>query len=766
MKRRDSANLAFASIALFTSVLAVGGVLRWTQALVAILVAVAFGVMFFSQRQLDRSPPLVVLILVAIGLTAIQLIPLPAGVLEALNPTGVGLRADGAAIAGADPWMSISLDPAATLGRLAFFVILLGVALVSLRLAVVERGRFFVLGAVAITCGLAALVTGVHTMIQADTLYGLYTPQYVKYAPVFGPLLNPNHLGGLMGIGALVSLGLAFYHRQPPQLRVLWVGIALACTITCAASLSRGAMVGLVIGLVVGVAVLIGSRLSSSTTSRRRRIRNAMPIGIVVVLGFGVALYWSAGDVVDQLDNTSVTELHESGSKYAAWDSSLTLARETPWVGIGRGAIESTLTRVHPGSARATYSHLENEYLTAVVEWGVPGTIALAIVMGWCFMVALRRRHDGALAAAPLGALAMIMFQSSVDFGVELLGLAVPVTMLAATVQLVPLRPTTNLRNLRLQRLAIIFALLGAAVVLSLPVTRTVREDHERILAHETPFDEIRGSVERHPLDYIAFGEAATLAWRKNDPRSVSYLNHALVLHPTHPGLHRLAARMLVTVRRHDQAAVEYALAMRGEAAPRRMLDEVVRVMPDAERVAAAIPTDYPNIDAMLHSLADMKRDDISIKWLTRVARRPPHDLRVIDQLYKLAMARKDFDAARDAAELRLKIANTVTSKYKLAQVRFLRNEHDLLIKQLADVQTWTGHVDEKSKSWLILCDVHMQRGTWDPALKCLHQLDASGLMASDRAQINKRLAEIAQKRTYESRMKAMEALEKSIKQP
>jgi O-antigen ligase len=706
-----------------------------------------------------------VLILVAIGLTAVQLIPLPSGVLEALNPTGSGLRADGAAIADAEPWSSISLDPAATLGRLAFFIILLGVALVSLRLAVVERGRFIVLGCVAITCGLAALVTGVHTMVQADTLYGLYAPQYVKYAPVFGPLLNPNHLGGLMAVGTIVSIGLAFYHRQPPQLRVLWVGIALACTITCAASLSRGALVGLVIGLVVAAALLIGSKLSSKP-AHRRRVRNSMPIVIVVVLGFGVALFWSAGDVVEQLDNTSVTELSQTGSKYAAWDSSLTLVRESPWVGIGRGAVESTLTRVHPGSARATYSHLENEYLTSVVEWGIPGTIVLALVIGWCFMVALRRRHDGPLAAAALGALSMIMFQSSVDFGVELLGLAVPVTMIAATVQLVPLRPTTNLRNLRLQRLAMMFALLGAAVVLSLPMTQSVREDHERVVAHETPLEEIRASVERHPLDYLAFGEAAAIAWRKNDPRAVRFLNHALVLHPTHPGLHRLAARMLVAIRRHDQAAVEYALAMGGEAMPRRMLEEIVRTLPDAERVAAAIPTDYPNIDAMLHSLADMKRDDVSIKWLARVARRPQHDLRVIDQLYKLAMARKDLEAAGDAAELRLKVAKTVTSKLKLAQVRFQRKEHDLLIKQLADVSTWNGHVEEKWKAWLILCDVHMQRETWDPALECLHKLDASGLMVSDRTQIIKRLAEITQKRTYESRMKAMEALEKSVKQP
>ncbi|MBA3538029.1 MAG: O-antigen ligase family protein, partial [Deltaproteobacteria bacterium] len=627
-----------------------------------------------------------------------------------------------------------------------------------------ERGRFALLAAVALTCGIAAVITGFHTLVGATSLYGMYTPRNVSTPMVHGPLLNPNHLGGLMAIGAVLSTGLAFYHRQATQLRVLWVVTGIACVIAMAASMSRGAMVGLVIGLVVTGVMLVAGRFTPPEGGRRHTgLRNDIPIAIVVALGLGVALYVSAGNVVEQLDNTSVTELSQPNSKYAAWKSSLELLRETPVVGIGRGAVESTLTRVHEASAYATFSHLENEYLTAVVEWGVLGSLAMAIAFGWCILTAIRRWRDGPLAAAALGALAMIMFQSSVDFGIELLGLAVPVTIIAATVALVPLRETEARTSLRLRRGGLIVALFAVTLLLLLPQTRSVAEDHELISQNPTA-DELRESMERHPLDYLGYGQAADVASRNNGANAVQYLNHALLLHPTHPGLHRLAARMLVKARHYDQAAIEYSLAMKVEIAPRRLLEEVVKALPAADVAAAAIPTDYPRLDIMLRSLADIERQDISLKWLARVAKRPQHDLRVIDMLYELALARKDLDSAKAAAELRRSVARTTTSHLMLVKVMFQRKEYDALLADLADGATWTGRIDEKAEAWSILCDIHIEQKNWDNALKCIHRLDASGVVPqSARWSVQKRLQTITEQRTYESKMRAIEAMEREL---
>lgn len=765
MRARDLVCLGLVAAALLLSVLAVGGALRWVQAAVAALTACAVLVQLWSRRRLDRAPPLVLWLAVAAGLCAVQLLPLPHGVLAAVDATGTQLRDDGAAIAGTSPWQAISLDPAATLRGLAMLATLLGIALLGLRFAVVERGRFLVLGGVAVTCGLAAVVAGVHALLGADRLYGVYAPVHMQ--AVFGPLLNPNHMGGLMAIGAVLGFGLAFYPNQLAQLRVLWVGVCVTCSAACAATMSRGAMLGLAIGLCVAAAVLVSSRMSSDHRRRRHQTwRRDLPVAMVIGLGVALALYASAGNVAGQLRDTSFTELSKPVSKYAAWKSSLDLVREAPLVGIGRGAVESSLTRVHPASAYFTFSHLENEYLSAVVELGIPGAIVLGGLFLWGALVAFRRWRDGPLAAAALGALAAIGFQSSVDFGVELLGLAVPVVLIACTVQLVPLRPETSgrLGRVRVARALLVGLLAGAALLAVSSATRDVQEDHDALLdqPHATLAD-VRELVARHPLDYYGFGVGADIASRDDDVRAAAWLNHALALHPTHPGLHRLAARMLVGLRLYPQAAVEYGLALDAQVAPRQLLEEIVLLIPNPTAAAAAIPTDYPNPEAIHHALVEMNRSDIEQGWLARVSELPQHDLRAIDAWIDLANSRGDLGEAERAAQLRLDVAHTTTSRLKLARVQLRRGEYAPLLAELADVREWNGRLDEKGEAWRILCDVHIAQKDWDVALECLHHLDTSGLAAGGHSEIDQRLRDITEQRTVETQMKEVEHLKQEL---
>ncbi|HET9621098.1 MAG TPA: O-antigen ligase family protein, partial [Kofleriaceae bacterium] len=355
--------------------LVIGGALRWTQAVVAGLVGLALVVQAGSRRRLVGMSPLLILFMVGLGLTALQLVPLPDGVLGFLDARGTELRNDGAAIAGTAPWHAISLDPGSTLRALGFLVTLLGVAVLGLRIASSERGRYYIIAGVALTCGLAAAVTGAHTLLNLDSLYGVYAPQHAT-PPILGPLLNPNHLGGLMAMGAVLSIGLAFHPRQASQLRVLWIVLAIGCSATAMMSLSRGATLALALGVVTTLGLLIASRLGETDDDRsrwRRRLTNDVPIAIVIGFGLAVAVYTSAGRVADQLDNTTVVELNQPLSKYEAWRSSFDLVAEAPWLGIGRGAFEPAFTRVHDASAYITFSHLENEYIQIIVEWGVPG---------------------------------------------------------------------------------------------------------------------------------------------------------------------------------------------------------------------------------------------------------------------------------------------------------------------------------------------------------------------------------------------------------
>ena len=766
MRARDRISLAIGGAALLVSVLVIGSVLRWTQAIVAALVGLALVMQLGSRRRLGQVSPLVVLLGFAIVLTALQLIPLPDALLDALNARGNELRSDGAALAGTAPWHAISLDPAGTLRALAFFITLLGVALLGLRITSSERGRYLVLAGVAVTCSLAAAVTGLHTLLNMQSLYGVYEPQHAT-PPILGPLLNPNHLGGLMAIGAVLAVGLVFYQRQTAQLRVLWVVIAIGCSATAMASLSRGATLALGLGVATTIALLFAGRLGATSDDRsrpRRALINDVPIAIVIAFGLAVAVYTSAGKVADQLENTSLAELHQPLSKYEAWRSSFRLVEETPWVGIGRGALEPTFTRVHEPSAYITFSHLENEYIQAAVEWGVPGAIVLGLAFAWCIATAVKRWRDGPLAAAAIGACAAILFQSSVDFGVELLGVAVPALLVATTLFGVRLRESRT-RWVTGARVLLVMALAGSSAVLLLPVTRSIQEDHDWLIAaDDATLADMRQVMERHPLDYLSYGEAAALMLRTGDAQAAKLLNHALQLHPTHPGLHRLAARMLIAGGHRSQGAVEYALALRGTLSPKNLVAEIVALLPEVDLAAAAIPTDAANHAQILRSLNELSRNDIALRWLAHVVVGPQHDLAVIDELYALAMNRYDLPVAELAARRRLGESHTSTSRIMLARVMFRREAFDQVIQDLADVPKWKGRTDEQADAWFLVCDCYIEKRAWDPALECLHKIDGSGIIAgAQRNDVVKRLTIVNEQRTTEAKQKAIEAMERAL---
>src|SRR3990167_7240980 len=132
-----AAGLAATSVAIF----AVGGAFRWAQALVAAVLAIALAAIFRSRRVAARVSPLIATLGVAAALSALQLVPSPAGLVAQLEPVGSGLRDDGAALADVSPWRALTLDVPGTLRGIAFFLILLAVAAVTVRMAVSERGR-------------------------------------------------------------------------------------------------------------------------------------------------------------------------------------------------------------------------------------------------------------------------------------------------------------------------------------------------------------------------------------------------------------------------------------------------------------------------------------------------------------------------------------------------------------------------------------------------------------------------------------------------
>jgi hypothetical protein len=707
--------------------------------LVAGIAAGALIPTLFSRRGFEQRSPLVLLIGAALGWTMFQLAPIPQAVVHGLSPTLASLREDGVQLANVSTASTVTMDVPATVQAAAFLLTLIAVATVALRVSVSERGRYTLMAFVAATAGVAAAISGVHKLFGATSLYGLYHP--MQATPVLmGPLLNTNHLGCLMAVGAAASTALLFYQRQTSVHRAVWALVALGCIGAALATLSRGATLALVCGVSVTVATIVFQHTRQlETRSRRRRERffaTTLPIGITVACGLVVAAYVGAGAVIHQLEDTSLREIHNAHSKFAAWQSAYTLVEESPWVGVGRGAFESTFTRVHPESAFGTFSHPENEAVQAVVEWGIPATIVLGLLAAQLLSRSVRRWRDGPLAAGAFGVLAAVAFQSNFDFGMELLGLAVPVTVALATLSYVPLVELSaqSLFRARLIRALCVAALVGLATLLITSRTTTIEEDHIAIRSAST--GRIRESIERHPLDYYSYASLADVMIHAGDPDAVRLLNHAMRLHPTHAGLHRLAAQLLIRANRIGQATSEFTTALRYSIDPQPVLAEMFALL-SVEDTARAIPLEF-EIDKTVRIFQAPKRLDVALRWLDRVLANKV-SLHAADAMYSVALEHKDHEAAERAARVRCQIVPSTPCTLALARVLAVGRKHAEIVQQLKDVATWSGHRDERIEAWFLLCDAQLALGNASETTSCLRRLVASGLVPSDAPELRRR---------------------------
>jgi tetratricopeptide (TPR) repeat protein len=460
-----------------------------------------------------------------------------------------------------------------------------------------------------------------------------------------------------------------------------------------------------------------------------------------------VALYASAAGVAEQLSRTSLREIHEPRSKFAMWRSTLALVEESPWVGVGRGGFESSFTRVHPASAFSTFSHTENEYLQAVVDWGIPAAVLLGIAVLALAVAALRRWRDGPLAAAALGAMAVVALQSNFDFGLELLGVAVPVTAITATVTWVPIREATGsgLVVVRWFRAAHVLALVAGAFLLTTSSTASIAEDHEALRADpDLSLTDLADPVERHPLDYYNYALAAQRMERDGSRRSITFLNHALTLHPTHPGLHVRAAQMLYAAGHVEQSTIEYAAALNASTRRRELIEEIVKRFP-VQLAARAIPIDDLRTDEYFRVLVqDLKRADIATKWLMRSLEIRPDNLRVCERLFELAVHQADITIAETVSRRCPHFEPTQAARVHLARTLDERGHHAEAIRLLGDVASWRGHMNDKIGAWLVTCDAHASLEQWDDAKRCLSRLEASGMITPERmTEISSRLVKL-----------------------
>ena len=262
-------------------------------------------------RTLDRT------LLVVVGLMALQLVPLPTGVLTRLSPgvldvaSALDLDYSTGAGSGPLPAMPLSIDPRSTLWGGSVLTAAVLVFLVCRRLFQTSGLRTVVRSIVWL--GLALALVGIAQEATANGLVYWWWEPFDEGAEPFGPFLNRNHFGTWATMATPLCMGYAFARlrvtddepgrrRVGPVFRLVFderamfaVMVGILLTVAVVISLSRSALVGLSAAFLT---LLLGG---GQRLDRRRR--NWLIVYVIVTL-IAVATLANLGSIISRIDQT------------------------------------------------------------------------------------------------------------------------------------------------------------------------------------------------------------------------------------------------------------------------------------------------------------------------------------------------------------------------------------------------------------------------------------------------------------------------------
>ncbi len=305
-----------------------------------------------------------------------------------------------------------------------------------------------------IVFAVSAVAVIVYAVYMSVTTHNCYVGSYLKKAGSYmvqndrclasGTFVGSNNFGCFCGMALVAALSLLSDGRRPPRgtdpeyddeeestasMIAAWLSgpkfIVLALALFCVGGLllsaSRaGAAATFASILILGYLLMRGAS---------RKARGGLTV-IAVVVGMMI-LVLAGGAMLHKL-----SLMADSGnlSRVVIWKASLAAVRESPWFGWGLGSYADIYAINQPLAITLPNDKAHSTPLEFIVELGVPGSIpALAVCLipwGYCLAGALSRRRQRYLPAAAFAVSAVAILHSTVDFSLQIPGIAFVVSAL------------------------------------------------------------------------------------------------------------------------------------------------------------------------------------------------------------------------------------------------------------------------------------------------------------------------------------------------
>jgi len=353
------------------------------------LAAIGFLLALALRRQRGAAlPPLPRLVVAALAVLLVypllQLVPLPDALWRALpGRSGYAALIEQFAATGADRARhAISLVPSATeYGWLALLPPL--AALLAVR-ALAPAQVVTLLAAMTVLAGLQGLFGLLQVASGTDSI--LYLGNTGTYGTATGTFVNRNHLAAMLAMMLPVVVGLLAWQvrrgRRGGLLldapgtnllsqRALVFASAALMLLCLVFTRSRAGIATALLGLAFSSIVLVRAR---GGTRHARLI-----VGALVVTGIGLAALIGLTPVLERMEPG---QLRLSGEgRLALYAATLRGAIEFLPFGSGLSTYASVFPRFQQGVGGAYYDYAHNDYLQLVMETGIAGAAAIALLL-------------------------------------------------------------------------------------------------------------------------------------------------------------------------------------------------------------------------------------------------------------------------------------------------------------------------------------------------------------------------------------------------
>jgi O-antigen ligase len=393
------------------------------------------------------------MLIAAVAAIALQLVPLPIGILGAFDPHVSVLRrrlwlsnpqAVGEALV-----LPVSLLPWNTLAALG--IVSMAALFFWICRSLCQQGHagriIRATAAIGLLASIGAIVQGGHSR---ELLWGIWQPLDPGARP-YGPFVNRNHFATWLIMACPLVFGYVLARapgrsRSPllaqriaeslQQLGTLRIWLVVSVSVMALAlliSTSRSGLIGLTCGLTVSTVFMKGHARSAV---RRWAF---LQVAMLVLVAVSFANFDSLMGRFDQA-------LKPSGAgrgRGAVWSDTLRMIGDFPITGTGAGTFGTTIAAYQTSEPGYSIGNAHNHYLQLAAEGGLLVSIPAALCLGAGVLLFRRRLKedsgpDRLIRAGAMSGIAAVLLQSVWETGLRMPANAMLLAMLAAMATYAP----------------------------------------------------------------------------------------------------------------------------------------------------------------------------------------------------------------------------------------------------------------------------------------------------------------------------------------